>query len=71
MDHRHPKRVEDYTTANLVLIFINLLWILGVIWAQFGLMAVILSGWVLNYGVTRLAQYKASRAIQWPRKSDA
>ena len=43
MDHRHPKRVEDYTTANLVLIFINLLWIFGVIWAQFGLMAVILS----------------------------
>ncbi len=69
MDDHHPKRVEDYTTASLILIFINLLWIFGVIWAQFGLAAVILTGWVLNHGITRLAQYKASRAIQWP--SDA
>ncbi|MCI5112735.1 MAG: histidinol phosphate aminotransferase [Marivita sp.] len=71
MDHHHPKRVEDYTTANLILIFINLLWIFGVIWAHFGLVAVILTGWALNQGITRLAHYKASRAIQWSRKSDA
>jgi hypothetical protein len=35
MDDHHPKRVEDYTTASLILIFINLLWIFGVIWALF------------------------------------
>ncbi|MCR9108854.1 histidinol phosphate aminotransferase [Marivita sp. XM-24bin2] len=69
MEHRQPKRVEDYTTANLILIFVNLLWIFGVIWAHFGLLAVILTGWALNHGITRLAQYKASREIQWP--SDA
>jgi hypothetical protein len=71
MDDHHPKRVEDYTTASLILIFINLLWIFGVIWALFGLLAVILTGWVLNHGITWLAHYKASRAIQWPRNSNA
>ena len=71
MDDHHPKRVEDYTTASLILIFINLLWIFGVIWALFGLFAVILTGWALNHGITWLAQYKARRAIQWPRESDA
>ncbi|MCK0149182.1 histidinol phosphate aminotransferase [Marivita sp. S6314] len=70
MDQRHPKRVEDYTTANLILIFVNLLWIFGVIWATLGLAAVILTGWGLNHLITRLEQYRASREIQWSR-SDA
>jgi hypothetical protein len=69
MEQNHPKRVEDYTTANLVLIFMNLLWIFGVIWANFGLVAVMLTGWALNHGITRIAQYRASREIRWP--SDA
>ena len=69
MQQKHPKRVEDYTNANLVLIFVNLMWIFGVIWANFGLLAVMLTGWVLNYLITRLEQYRASREIQWP--SDA
>lgn len=69
MDQRHPKRVENYTTASLVLIFVNLLWIFGVIWANFGLLAVILTGWVLNQGITRLELYRASREIRWPRQS--
>jgi hypothetical protein len=69
MGHNHPKQVEDYTTASLVLIFVNLLWIFGVIWAKFGLLAVILTGWFLNHMITRLGQYRASREIQWP--SDA
>ena len=69
MQDSHPKRVEDYTTANLILIFVNLLWILGVVWATFGLVAVILLGWVLNLGITKLAEYRASREIKWP--SDA
>ncbi|WP_292292236.1 histidinol phosphate aminotransferase [Marivita sp.] len=69
MDQRHPNRVEDYTTANLVLIFVNLLWILGVIWAHFGLLAVAVAGWALNHGITWIARYRASREIRWP--SDA
>lgn len=69
MEQRHPKRVEDYTTANLILIFVNLLWIFGVIWANFGLVAVILSGWLLNLGITRIQAYRESREIRWP--SDA
>ncbi|WP_072776741.1 histidinol phosphate aminotransferase [Marivita hallyeonensis] len=69
MQQKHAKRVEDYTTANLILIFVNLLWIFGVIWANFGLFAVILTGWLLNHGITRVEQYRASREIQWP--SDA
>ena len=71
MDEHHPKQVADYTIAALVLIFINLLWIFGVIWVQFGLAAVILVGWALNQGIHWLARFKASRAIQWPRESDA
>ena len=27
MENRHPKQVEDYTQANLVLILFNLLWL--------------------------------------------
>lgn len=69
MRNQHPKRVEDYTNANLILIFVNLLWIFGVIWAQFGIFAVILTGWILNHLITRLADYRASREIKWP--SDA
>jgi hypothetical protein len=69
MPDQHPKRVEDYTTANLILIFVNLLWIFGVIWASFGLLPVILLGWGLNHLITRLEQYRASREIRWP--SDA
>ncbi|HKK98165.1 MAG TPA: histidinol phosphate aminotransferase [Marivita sp.] len=69
MQNNHPKRVEDYTTANLILIFVNLLWIFGVIWANFGLLAVILTGWLLNHGITRIEHYRARREVRWP--SDA
>ncbi len=48
MDDQHPRRVEDYTTVSLVMILVNLLWIFGVIWAQFGLLVVILTGWGFN-----------------------
>ncbi|MFP7673880.1 histidinol phosphate aminotransferase [Marivita sp. S0852] len=70
MDNPHPKRVEDYTTAALFLIFINMLWIFGMIWAKFGLVAVIVTGWAVNFLITRLDHYRASREIKWSR-SDA
>ena len=68
---RHPGRVEDYTTANLILIFVNLLWIFGVIWSVLGLWAVLIAGWFLNLMITRLAAYKEAReaASAWIRKS--
>ena len=69
MDGNHPKRVEDYTTASLILVFVNLIWILGVIWANFGILVVILTAWVLNHMITRLERHRASREIKWP--SDA
>ncbi|MGI3170667.1 hypothetical protein ACRARG_16070 [Pseudooceanicola sp. C21-150M6] len=46
--------LPDYTTTVLVMAFINLLWILGVIWALYGLPAVFAAGWVVNYGIAWL-----------------
>ncbi|MDU8912810.1 histidinol phosphate aminotransferase [Aestuariicoccus sp. MJ-SS9] len=68
MDRHFPGRVEDYTTASLVLIFVNLLWILGVIWAQWGIGAVMLAGAVLNHLITRLEVYRARRAVESIRR---
>lgn len=52
-DHRLPE-APDYTVAALVMGFVNLLWIFGVIWALFGLPAVMAAGWVINLGIDRL-----------------
>lgn len=49
------KRVENYTTTCLVLVFVNLLWIFAAIWAFFGFGWMLLTGWLLNKGITRLA----------------
>ena len=59
---KHPKRVEDYTTANLILVFVNLLWIFGVVWSTLGIGAVILLGWALNLLIYRLAIWRSLRA---------
>jgi hypothetical protein len=65
MRDSHPKRVENYTNASLIMLLVNLLWIFGVIWASFGLLAVLVTGWVLNHLITRLAAYRARREIHW------
>ncbi|SFL12479.1 hypothetical protein [Shimia haliotis] len=49
-------RVENYTTTCLVLGLVNLLWIFAAIWALFGFVWVLFTGWVLNLGITRLAR---------------
>lgn len=66
---RPPQRVEDYTNANLVLIFVNMLWIFVVIWASVGLWAVVLAGWGLNRLITRLEQRQYARDVarHWTR----
>lgn len=71
MEPMRSGRVENYTPAVLVMVFVNLLWIFGVIWASYGILPVILVGWALNEAIKWLEGYLASREIQWPRQSDA
>jgi hypothetical protein len=50
-----PGQVENYTDAALGMLLVNMLWVFGVIWAHWGIGAVILSGWALNMLISRLA----------------
>jgi len=52
----HRRSAPDYTTATLVMGFFNLLWIFGVIWALFGLIAVMAVGWIMNRGIDWLGR---------------
>jgi len=61
MQNHHPKPVEDYMTANMILIFINALWIFVVIWSFWGLGPVILLAMGLNHLITRLEQVKRAQ----------
>jgi hypothetical protein len=55
MQRHHPKPVEDYMTSNMVLIFMNLLWVFIVLWSAWGLGAVLILAALLNHLITRLA----------------
>lgn len=65
MERRHPQPVEDYTTANLVLIFVNLLWVFIAIWSAWGLGPVAILGALLNHLITRLERAKAAEAARF------
>ncbi|EAQ04225.1 hypothetical protein OB2597_08784 [Pseudooceanicola batsensis HTCC2597] len=54
MQTDRPTSAPNYTNATLWMGFINLLWIFGLIWSLFGLLAVIAVGWLLNLGISRL-----------------
>lgn len=55
--HNHRKgSAPNYTNAALVMGLVNLLWIFGVIWALFGLVAVMAVSWVLNRGIDWLGR---------------
>ncbi|APZ53849.1 histidinol phosphate aminotransferase [Salipiger abyssi] len=54
MDDRTRQPAPDFTTPALVFLFINMLWIFGVLWVQWGLDAVLLAGLVVNHLITRL-----------------
>lgn len=43
----------NYTNAALVMGLVNLLWIFMVLWAAFGLHAVLITGFFLNRLITR------------------
>ncbi|GGG64834.1 hypothetical protein GCM10011415_09410 [Salipiger pallidus] len=54
MDDRTRQPAPDYTTSALFFLFINLLWILGTIWVNWGLGAVAIVGVGLNHLITML-----------------
>lgn len=70
MNSKPPGRVEDYTTANLILIYINMLWIFGAIWATWGLGPVVVLAVVLNHMITRIEIIKERREIPYRARSD-
>lgn len=51
-DNAQRPAAPNYTAAALWMGLVNLLWILGVIWAVFGLPAVLVIGWALNRAIT-------------------
>lgn len=61
MDDRTRQPAPDFTTPALVFLFINMLWIFGVVWANWGLGAVALAGLALNHLITRLDRRLARR----------
>ncbi|MGP6087925.1 histidinol phosphate aminotransferase [Antarctobacter jejuensis] len=54
MSSHQPKPVEDYMTANMVLIFVNLLWVFVALWSYWGLGPVLIIAALLNHLITRL-----------------
>lgn len=54
MENHHPKPVEDYMTANMVLIFVNMMWIFVTIWSVWGIAPVLILAAVINHLITRL-----------------
>ncbi|APX23848.1 MAG: histidinol phosphate aminotransferase [Rhodobacteraceae bacterium] len=54
MDDRTHQPAPDYTTSALFFIFINMLWIFGVIWISWGLGAVAIIGVILNHLISML-----------------
>ena len=53
------RTAPDYTNAALIMGFINLLWSLLLVRANFGLAAALVLAVFLNYLITRLAQSRA------------
>lgn len=55
--HRTP--APDFTTACIVMFGINVAWIFMVLWAVWGLAAVALSGWAINFMIARMQARRA------------
>lgn len=54
MDNRTRQSAPDYTSPALLFLFINMLWIFGVIWVNWGLGVVALAGVAVNHLITLL-----------------
>jgi hypothetical protein len=51
------REAPNYTNAALVMGFVNLLWLLGLIWVVWGLPAVLLTGLGLHTLINRLSPH--------------
>ncbi|WP_425074920.1 histidinol phosphate aminotransferase [Sagittula sp. S175] len=60
MEH-YPQPVEDYMTANMILLFVNLLWIFVAVWSAWGLLPILVIAAVLNHLISRLDHYRRER----------
>jgi uncharacterized membrane protein len=69
MQSRQPRPVEDYTNANLILVFVNLLWIFVAMWSAWGLLPVLLLALGLNQGITWLERTRRLREEQAERRA--
>lgn len=54
MRDRDRPAAPDYTNAALVMALVNLLWSFMLVWASYGLPAVLVLAVFLNYLITRL-----------------
>lgn len=66
MRKRYAQPVEDYMTSNMVLIFMNLLWIFIVLWSLWGVAPVLILSALIDHLITRLETARRSRAPARP-----
>jgi len=52
-DHNRPA-APNFTQACIVMFGVNLTWVLMVIWAVWGLLAVAVTGWLVNQVIGRI-----------------
>jgi hypothetical protein len=53
-DNHDRPAAPNFTQACIVMFGVNLTWILMVIWAIWGLLAVAITGWAVNKLITRI-----------------
>ncbi len=62
MDNRTRQPAPDYTSSALFFLFINMLWIFGVIWVSWGLGAVARSSRVMRWFTATLLDRRLNGA---------
>ncbi len=66
MQDSHRRAAPDYTNAALVMALVNLFWSFMLVWASFGMPAVLVLAVLLNYLISRLAHNRMRRAVEPP-----
>lgn len=56
MRNRNPQPAPDYTTAALMMIWANMMWVFLAIWALWGLIPVLLLGAGINRAIGWIGQ---------------
>ncbi len=62
MRDTQPTAAPNFKSACVVMFGVNITWIFMVIWAIWGLIFVMLLGWVINHMMTRVHAYSITRA---------